>query len=228
MAWGVHLFTASGVVLAFLALSAIERGEQSTALLWLLAAIVVDGLDGTMARAARVKQQLPRINGDVLDLVIDYLTYVFLPAVFVWHGGFLPESLAGALTALVLVSSLYVFARSDMKTEDGYFCGFPALWIGIAFFFFVLQPSETVAAVTVALLVAATFAPIHVIHPFRAKDYGALPIVLTALGATASVALLFQDWHPTIRALLVGMSVGSAAALLVLGLARTVRGPKPQ
>lgn len=228
LAWGVHLFTATGVVFAMLAMAAIEQEYQGAALLWLLAAVIVDGIDGTLARAARVKAQLPRIDGDVLDLVIDYLTYVFVPAMFIWRGGYLPEWAAGVLTAAVLVSSLYVFARRDMKTDDGYFRGFPALWIGVAFFFFVLQPSQAVAAVAVAALIAATFAPIHVIHPFRATDYGALPIVLTAMGAIGSAALLIQDWHPLIRAVLVGLSVGSAAALVVLGVARTVRGPKPQ
>lgn len=226
MAWGVHLFTASGVVFAMLALAAIIDGYEPAALLWLLAAIIVDGIDGTLARAVRVKEQLPSIDGDVLDLVIDYLTYAFLPAMFIWRGGYLPKSLAEVLVAAILVSSLYVFARRDMKTDDGYFRGFPALWIGVAFFFFVLRPGEIAAAVIATALVAATFAPIHVIHPFRARDYGALPVALTGFGAAGSLALLVQDWHPTIYALLVAISVGSGAALIVLGLSRTVRGPK--
>ena len=224
-AWAVHLLTGSGVVLALLALAALEDGDQREALLWLVAAIVIDGVDGTLARAAHVKTRLPRIDGEALDLVIDYLTYVFIPAVMIWRGEYLPEALALPLTALVLISSLYVFARRDMKTEDGYFRGFPALWIGVAFFFLVLRPSETVAAVTVALLVVATFAPIHVIHPFRARDYGIWPIVLTAVGAAATAALLLPGWHRDIQAFLAAMAAGTGAALIVLGLLRTYRGP---
>ena len=227
-AWGVHLFTATGVVFAMLALAAINEGSQGKALLWLLAAILVDGVDGTLARMVGVKDQLPGIDGSALDLIIDYLTYVFLPALFIWRGGFLPPSMAMLLVGAILVSSLYTFARRDMKTDDGYFRGFPALWIGVAFFLFALRPGETFAAVVVVLLIVATFAPIHFIHPFRAKDYGALPIGLTAFGAAASIALLLQAWHPTIHALLVAVVVGSAAALVVLGLARTVRERRSQ
>ena len=228
LAWGVHALTASGVVFALLALAAIERDDHGTALLWLFAAMVVDGVDGTLARTARVKQVLPRIDGEVLDLVIDYLTYVFLPALFIWRGEYLPTSVAGVLTALILVSSLYVFARRDMKTDDGYFRGFPALWIGVAFYFHVLLPSETVAAVTVAILVAATFAPVHFIHPFRARDYGSWPLVFAAIGGAASAALLLPGWIRDLYALLVALSLGSAAALVILGLGRTVRERKPQ
>ena len=124
-AWGVHLFTSLGVVLGLLALVAIERGEPREALLWLLLALLVDGVDGTLARAAKVQERLPRIDGAALDLIIDYLNYVFIPVLLIWHGRYLPDQLALPLSAAILVSSLYVFARRDMKTDDGYFRGFP-------------------------------------------------------------------------------------------------------
>src|SRR6476646_9802151 len=158
LAWGVHFLTASGALLAMLALVAVEQGSERLAFAWLLAAIVVDGVDGTLARAWRVKEVEPRIDGDSLDLVVDYLTYVFVPAFVIWRGGYLPEALAPALIAAILLSSLYTFARTDMKTADGYFRGFPALWVIVAFYFFVLRPGATIAAVTVVALAAASFA----------------------------------------------------------------------
>src|SRR5215213_4969442 len=103
-AWLVHAFTASGVVVAFLALVAIERGEWRLALLWLLAALVVDGVDGTLARWARVKEHVPRIDGEAFDLIVDYLNYVFVPAILIVRGGLVPETLALPLAAAILLS----------------------------------------------------------------------------------------------------------------------------
>lgn len=227
-AWAVHLFTASGVVLALLALAALEAGDERQALLWLVAAIVIDGVDGTLARAAHVKIRLPRIDGEVLDLVIDYLTYVFIPALLIWRGGYLPESLALPLTALVLVSSLYVFARRDMKTEDGYFRGFPALWILVAFYFVVVPIPPGVAAAVVLALVALTFAPIHVIHPFRVRDYGKWPIVVAIICTAAMFALIVPGWVPAVEATLTVATVATVAILFAMGMVRTVRGAKVQ
>ena len=140
LAWLVHMFTASGAILALLALLAVEDGEWGLALMWLLVALVVDGVDGSLARWARVSERAARVDGDTLDLVIDYLTYVFVPTLFMWRAGLIPEALAPWLAAGILLSSLYLFARTDMKTEDGYFRGFPALWNLVAFYLFVLQP----------------------------------------------------------------------------------------
>ena len=115
LAWAVHLFTASGAIFALLALRAVEQGEERSALLWLGVALLVDGLDGTLARAAKVRVRIPNIDGAALDLVVDYLTYVFVPCLLFWRGNYLPDSLAFPLTATILVSSLYVFARKDMS-----------------------------------------------------------------------------------------------------------------
>jgi len=227
-AWAVHLFTASGVVLALLSLAALDRGDEQQALLWLVIAVAIDGVDGTLARAARVKARLPRIDGDALDLVIDYLTYVFVPAVLIWRGDYLPAALALPLTALILLSSLYVFARRDMKTDDGYFRGFPALWILVAFYFVLIPIAPAAAAAIVAALVVLTFAPIHVIHPFRARDYGKWPGVVTAAGTAAFVGLLLPSAAEWLEPLLVAVTVAAVAILFVMGIVRTVRGPKAQ
>ncbi|HYI42791.1 MAG TPA: CDP-alcohol phosphatidyltransferase family protein, partial [Sphingomicrobium sp.] len=112
----MHLFTSIGIVVAFLALLAIESGDFREGLLWLVAALVIDGVDGSMARAARVRERLPRIDGEALDLIIDYITYVLLPVLLIWRGSYLPEPWALPLCAAILSSSLYIFARRDMKT----------------------------------------------------------------------------------------------------------------
>ncbi|HEU5285780.1 MAG TPA: CDP-alcohol phosphatidyltransferase family protein, partial [Sphingomicrobium sp.] len=223
-AWLVHAFTASGAVLALLALLAIEQQRWTLALAWLALSGVVDGVDGSLARWARVKERAPSIDGDTLDLVIDYLTYVFVPALFIWRAELVPPGLAPWLAAAILVSSLYVFARTDMKTDDGYFRGFPALWSVVAFYLFVLQPGAGIGAAVVLLLVAMTFAPIHFVHPFRVRDYGKwLPAVAIAWIA-ATCALLWPGWSDTARTGIATASVATAAALVGMGLLRSLRG----
>ena len=224
-AWAVHLFTASGVVLALLALAALDRGDERQALLWLVIAVAIDGIDGTLARAADVKARLPRIDGDALDLVIDYLTYVFIPAVLIWRGNYLPPPVALPLTALVLLSSLYVFARRDMKTDDGYFRGFPALWILVAFYFALIAIPPVAAAAIVAALIVLTFAPIHVIHPFRVRDFGIWPALVTLLATAAFIGLLLPGSGGALAPWLTAVTVVAVAILFAMGVIRTVRGP---
>ena len=226
--WAVHVLTASGVVWALLALDAVERGDEFVALAWLGVALLVDGIDGTLARAFKVRERLPNVDGDALDLVVDYLTYVFVPAMMIWRGGYLPVTLASALTGAILLSSLYAFARRDMKTDDGYFRGFPALWNVVAFYFYALEPSQGLAAAAVVLLAIMTFAPAHVVHPFRVKDYGAsLPIVAIAWAAVTA-PLLVPGLGVFVKAFLSAMSLATAAILAGMGLVRTARGPRTQ
>jgi phosphatidylcholine synthase len=225
-AWLVHLFTASGVVLAFLALEAVDRGEWRLALLWLLAALAVDGVDGTLARWARVKEHAERIDGEAFDLIVDYLNYVFVPAIFIVRAGLVPQSLALPAAAAILLSSVYVFVRRDMKTKDNYFRGFPALWNVVALYLFVAQPGAAAGAVTVGVLAAMSFAPIHFVHPFRVRDYQPGLQLLALLWAATTLALLWPGWGDDVMGLWLMASLALAAILLALGLLRSLRGPR--
>jgi phosphatidylcholine synthase len=225
-AWAVHALTASGAVIAFIALVEIGQGDFRAALVWLLAGLALDGIDGSLARWARVKERAARIDGETLDLVVDYLTYVFVPTVLIWQAKLVPEGLVVPLAALIQLSSLYLFARRDMKTEDNYFRGFPALWNVVAFYLFVAQPGQAAGAGAVLFFALFTFAPVHFVHPFRVLDYGRWLPVLALLWAAATVALLWPGWAGGVRGMLMAVSLAAAAALLALGLLRTVRGPK--
>jgi phosphatidylcholine synthase len=227
LAWGVHLVTAAGAALALLALDAVFRRDYREALLWLLAALALDGIDGTLARLAKVKERLPQVDGDSLDLVIDYLTYVVIPALIIWRIGVLPDALALLLTALVMMSSLYVFARRDMKTEDGYFRGFPALWNIVALYFVIAPLTPTATAAIVAALILLTFAPVHVAHPFRARDHGAWLPALAIVWAAATAALLLPGLGESTTQLLIAASLVAAAIIVGMGLLRSLRGPRP-
>jgi phosphatidylcholine synthase len=224
-AWAVHAFSASGAVLALLAVIAIDGHRWTEAMLWLFAALVVDGVDGTMARAARVKELASRVDGDVLDLVIDYLNYVFVPTLFILEAGLLPDSWALPLAAFIQLSSLYVFARRDMKTDDNYFRGFPALWNIVALYLVAAGLEPMIAALVVAALVVLTFAPIHFVHPFRVRDYGFWLPLLALLWSFSTLALLIES---PIRDILLAVSALSAIIIVGLGLWRTARGPRAQ
>ena len=226
-AWLVHGLTASGAVFAFLALLAIEQRDWRLALLWLAAALAVDSFDGTLARWAHVKQRAPRIDGETLDLIIDYLNYVFVPTVLIWRAELVPPALAPWLAAAILISALYNFARRDMKTEDNYFRGFPALWNVVAFYLFVARPGPEAGAVIVVELAALTFTSVTFVHPFRVRDYGRWLPVLALLWAIVTLALLRPGWGPQLRTGLTWASALLVLVLIGLGFLRSLRGPRP-
>lgn len=226
LAWAVHLFTAAGAVLAFLALLAVLEHRWTEAMLWLFAALVVDGVDGMAARAAGTRELVPRIDGDALDLVIDYLTYVFIPTFFLWEAELLWERAALPLCALILISSLYTFARRDMKTEDGYFRGFPALWNLVALYLYAGRFDAAVSTIVIVALALLTFAPIHVAHPFRVRQYGRWLPILSVVWAGATFLLLLQGSEQH-RSILVLLSASAGVLFLAAGLWRTLSGPKP-
>ena len=225
-AWAVHALTATSALFALLALDAVLGEDWRLALLWLLCALAVDGVDGTLARAVNVKQRTPGFDGAALDLIVDYLTYVFVPTLFIWRAGLVPEAWALPLAALIQYSALYHFARSDMKTEDNYFRGFPALWNLVAFYLWVTGATPEAGAAVVAVLALSSFTSVTFVHPFRVRDYGAALPALAMVWAAATAALLWPDWSDGVRSALLWASVGTGLALIGMGLLRAVRGPR--
>ena len=226
-AWLVHALTASGAVFAFLALRAIEQADWRLALIWLAAALAIDTFDGTLARRAQVKTHAARIDGDALDLIIDYLNYVFVPTMLIWRADLVPAPLAPWLAAAILISALYNFTRRDMKTEDNYFRGFPALWNVVAFYLFVARPGPEAGAVIVVAFAALTFTSVPFVHPFRVRDYGRWLPLLALAWAAATLALLWPGWSGEARTALAAASALLALLLVGLGFLRGIRGPVP-
>ena len=197
LAWGVHAFTASGAVLGLLALQAAEARDWHGVMLWLFAALVVDAVDGPLARALRVKTVLPGFDGNILDLVVDYLTYVIVPVVMLCQGDFLPDGWRLTAAAAVLMSSLYHYGNVDIKTPDGYFEGFPAFWNVVVFYFYCFAPSRTVALGVVLAFCLLTLVPVKCVHPFRVKKFRGLTAPLTVVWAVlVGVALVRGQASP--------------------------------
>ena len=215
----VHIFTASGVALGFCAmLAAVAR--QWTLMFWILGvALLIDGIDGAFARRLQVAERLPRWDGDVLDLVVDFVTYVFVPAYAIAAGGLLPQFLAIPAGIVIVVTGALYFADREMKTEDNYFRGFPTLWNGVAFYLFVLQPSPWIAAGTVAVLAVLTFMPFKFVHPFRVVRWRALTMLALALWCALGAHALLAELAP---------GPWTVTGLIVLGLYFVALGPIDQ
>ena len=165
--FSVHVLTATGAALALAALLAAVRGAFDVMFLCLGIALVVDGVDGSIARAVKVSELLPRWSGDILDLVVDFVTYVFVPAYAIAAGGLLPLWLGAPAGIVIVMTGAIYFADRRMKTADNYFRGFPTLWNVVAFYLFVLKPAPWLTAGVVALLAVLTFVPFKFLHPFR-------------------------------------------------------------
>jgi phosphatidylcholine synthase len=222
-AWLVHLYTASGAVLGFLAAADVTQSDYRGAFMWLTAAVVVDATDGFLARAARVQERLPWFQGDLLDNIIDYVTYVFVPALIVWQSLLVGDAWSLPVCAAMLLSSAYGFSRADAKTEDHFFTGFPSYWNIVVFYLFVAQwPAQANATIllTLALLV---FVPIRYVYPSRTMVLRRVTLLLGT--AWAAAMLLMLGDAPGVSPALLWASLLFPVYYLILSLALTLRRP---
>lgn len=197
-AFTVHVFTATGAALALLALILATGGHWAGMFLCLGLALLIDGLDGPMARAFNVEDLLPRWSGDTLDLVVDFTTYVFVPAYAIAASGLLPQFLAIPAGIVVVISGALYFADREMKTRDNYFRGFPAVWNLAAFYLYLLEPPEWAAALAILVLAALSFAPIKFLHPLRVKHWRKINVSLLALWAALAFVAIVEDLSPSL------------------------------
>jgi len=201
-AWGVHLLTASSAPAGVLAILAAERGDAATSMGWMAYTIAVDSVDGTLARAVGVKRVLPFFDGTRLDDLVDYDTYVIVPALFQLHMRLHPGQGAVAIAFCPVVASAYGFCRTDAKTTDHYFTGFPSYWNIVAFYLYTLAWPRAVNAAVVIAFSLAVFVPIRYVYPSRTTTLRPLTVVLgVAWGTTVLYALAHLDTVP--RALIV-------------------------
>ncbi|GGH19681.1 hypothetical protein GCM10007036_22750 [Alsobacter metallidurans] len=195
-AYFVHFFTASGGALAFLALLAAIDKDFSRAFLWLGVALIVDGVDGTIARALHVRDRLPNISGDVLDLVIDFTTYVFVPAAILVFCGFWSREIAIVWAIVIIVSAALYFADLRMKTPDNWFAGFPAVWNVIVFYLVVYHPPVWTASAIILAAAVGQALPIVFVHPFRVRQLKPLTLLMAAVWAVAGFVTIAEDLLP--------------------------------
>jgi phosphatidylcholine synthase len=211
----VHAFTALGGAFGLLALISASRDHWQGAFAWLGAALIVDGADGPLARRFQVAKVLPRFSGEDLDKVIDYLTYVTVPAFIVARSTLVPESLRLTLSVTIMTVSLYHFADKHSKTAAGYFIGFPALWNIAVFYGFVLGMPPLLCAALLALCAILTFIPLRWVHPLRARRLRPLTVAVVLAWSAASVIALVAGFPgpATVRVIF----ILAAAYIVALG-----------
>lgn len=206
--FAAHFLTASGAALGLLALNAAADARWTAMFVWLAAALIVDAIDGPLARAVNVRKALPRYDGTVLDLVVDYLNYVVVPAFALVTSGLLPQAFSLPAGCLIAVTSALYFADTRMKTADNYFLGFPGIWNVVAFYLFLLPPPQSLAAAVVTGFALMSFLPVPFVHPFRVKRLRKLNAVLLGLGVLLLAHALWHDLAPPLWERLACLGIG--------------------
>jgi phosphatidylcholine synthase len=187
-AWCVHLYTGIGAVVALVAVLTIENGDFRQAFWLMFLAVAIDASDGTLARAARVKELIPWFDGDRLEDIVDYLNYAVVPCLLLLKADLLPPLDARWLAALPLVASAYGFCQRDAKTADCFFLGFPSYWNIVAFYFYVLKTPVWINAFLLIILSILVFVPLRYIYPSRSPRFRGQT---NFLGVAWGIALLF-------------------------------------
>jgi phosphatidylcholine synthase len=192
--WLAHVYTALGAVLALAAMLDVIAGDYRRAFLWLALQILIDATDGVLARRLRVKEQLPQFDGGRLDDLVDYLCYVFIPAVFLLRAGLLPSSWGLAIASAIVLSSAYGFGQAAAKahTTDYFFTGFPSYWNIAALYLYVMGTAPAVNAAVLLALAALVFVPLRYVYPSRTQTFAALTLTL---GAAWGLVMLWIVWR---------------------------------
>lgn len=219
-AFAVHVLTASGTALAFLALIFATGGHWEAMFLTLGLALVVDGIDGPLAREFKVAELLPRWSGETLDLVVDFLTYVFVPAYAIAASGMMPPVFAIPAAVIVCMTGALYFADRAMKTSDNYFRGFPAVWNLVAFYLYLLQPAAWIGAAAIVILAVLSFLPVKFLHPLRVRHWRWLNVALLIVWAVLALVAVLERFEPA-----AGVTWALGAIAVYFFAAGLVRGP---
>ena len=195
-ALSVHLLTATGSVLSMLALLAAANADWSRMFFWLVIALIVDGIDGPLARRYHVKQNWPTYDGVLMDLIIDYLTYVFIPAYALFMSGLLPGWTGWIAIIAITYGSVIYFCDTRMKTKDNSFAGFPACWNMVVLVLFALKPNFWIILLIVVALAATMFTNVKFIHPVRTERWRLISLPVCAAWVVFAVWAVVVDFHP--------------------------------
>ncbi|WP_022867371.1 CDP-alcohol phosphatidyltransferase family protein [Schaalia vaccimaxillae] len=223
-AWAVHALTLSGVVWALMAAISLAQGDIGWMWVWLGVALVVDGVDGTLARKVGVREAIPWFSGSTVDIAVDYMTWSFLPALFMyWYLPFGSDKVALAMAIIAAVSSLFCYASEYEKSADNYFVGFPAAWNVVAVIMYVLDTPAWINIGATVILAILTLVPLHYTHPFRCVRFRKINLASVAgwIGATAAMVAFYPNkpWW------LLAIFWVCGGWFILSGIIRTVVGP---
>ena len=190
-AWSVHVFTAMGALAGLLAIIAISDNDWMWAFFWMIITVIVDGVDGTLARCFKVKEVLPHFDGSLLDNIVDYLTFTMIPAFFIYEAGLIPLQTGFLGSIAIILASSYQFCQADAKTDDNYFKGFPSYWNVVVLYLFLLDLDPMWNLLILLVLAVLAFVPLKYIYPTRSAILRRVTITFSLIWAlTLAVALL--------------------------------------
>jgi phosphatidylcholine synthase len=225
LAWGVHLFTATGAVWGLLSILAIQQHQWKLLFLWVAISLFVDGFDGYLARLLHTKEYASGLDGALLDNIVDYLNYVLVPAYFLIEAKLVPPETGLVVACLILLSSAYQFCQTDAKTDDHYFKGFPDYWNILAVYLFLLGWNPWFNLVIFLICVVLVFVPIKYIYPSRTtRDKTLNQVLCYSWGAIAAVAIILYPNNPD---WIIWLSLVIATIYLIMSLIHTLQ-PRKQ
>ncbi|MFK7901643.1 MAG: phosphatidylcholine/phosphatidylserine synthase [Nitratireductor sp.] len=217
-AFGVHILTASGAFLAFLALVAAAQKQFEVSFFWLGVALLVDGVDGPLARKLEVKKWWPYWSGDLLDCVIDYVTFVMIPAFIFYQSELVGESASFIAAAIIVTTGAIYYADTRTKTHDYGFKGFPICWNMLVFVLYIIQPNQLLAFLVVLVAALLIFAPIYFVHPVRVKAWRALNLGMLAVWGFVGLFMLYLKYNlQTVPSVLELLLIASSVYLFCIG-----------
>lgn len=226
-AWSVHLMTATGAVVGLMAIIAIARHQWLLAFTWMAVTIGIDSVDGMCARVCRVKEVLPHFDGALLDNIVDYFTYVIVPASFLYETHSVPTGFNLVSATLISLASAFQFCQIDAKTNDHCFKGFPSYWNVVAFYLFMLDWPEWANLAIIVLLTAGVFIPIKYLYPSRTSFLRPLNLALTVLWGCLLVWAMLR--YPNGHRPLLYLSLAYVAYYFAMSVLLTVKGaPAPR
>ncbi len=220
LAWSVQAFTASGAIAGFLAIVAISAHEWQKAMLWLLIALIIDGIDGTFARLFRVKKVLPNFDGKAMDYVIDFANYAIIPTYFFYEMGAVDESWRMPCVVVMLIVSAFYYGTPGMVSDDFHFVGFPVLWnIVVHYMFFVFTFSSFINVGLIFFFAILHFVPIKYPYPSRTSKMMWMNITNTVLCIVSNGAIIWL--YPEVNIWWTALSVGTIVYFIAVGLHST-------
>ncbi|ACH94499.1 phosphatidylcholine synthase [Borrelia recurrentis] len=201
LAWLVHILTASGLIVGFYSIIAIINTDYNLLIKLTILGLLIDGIDGTLARKLKIKEVIPTINGELLDNIVDYINYTFIPTIFFYYSNFIQEKYKIIICIGILLASAYQFSQLDAKTSDDYFRGFPSLWNFLIIFNVIFEINKNTNIIIILSCIAFSFVPIKFIYPSKTKElkYITLPItIITSLLIILIIFIKLPDIYLTI------------------------------
>lgn len=163
----VHFLTGSGIIFSFLALVSVIEGYKLQTFMFLGVALIIDIIDGTLARRYKIDVIFPNIDGKTLDTIIDYINYILIPCIMLYKFNYLPQNFSLIIPIVILCISLYSYINIKLIDASFSYLGFPSIWNIILLYLEILSFNKWINLLIIIFFVFLKFVPFKVLHPMR-------------------------------------------------------------